>query len=65
MKKNPLTTTQIDQLGDRLRAGSYTEADLRLLNEYRRSFGDAYNEVILKIFLKGILATGSPSPSNR
>lgn len=37
---------QIDRLGDRLRKGPPTESDLRLLDEYRRSFGNAYDAVV-------------------
>lgn len=37
--------TQIDQLGDRLRKGEVTEEDLRLLEAYRLSFDEAYEEV--------------------
>ena len=37
-----LSKTQIDRLGDRLRTGDISEADLRLLDSYRRSFTDAY-----------------------
>jgi ppGpp synthetase/RelA/SpoT-type nucleotidyltranferase len=37
--------TQIDQLGDRLRKGDVTEEDLRLLEAYRLSFDEAYEEV--------------------
>jgi ppGpp synthetase/RelA/SpoT-type nucleotidyltranferase len=41
-----LSKTQIDRLGDRLRKGSPTEADLRLLDDYRLSFGEAYDTVV-------------------
>lgn len=41
--------TQVDKLGDRLRSGNPTEADLRELDEYRRSFGPAYEEVVRRI----------------
>ena len=41
-----LSKTQIDRLGDRMRKGSISEADIKMLNDYRRSFGDAYEEVI-------------------
>jgi len=44
-----LSKTQIDRLGDRLRKGSPSEADLRLLDEYRLSFGDAYDAIIRTI----------------
>ncbi len=36
---------QIDKLGERLRSGPVTEADLRQLDEYRLSFGPSYQEV--------------------
>jgi putative GTP pyrophosphokinase len=41
--------SRIDRLGDRLRRGPPSEADLRLLDEYRRSFGSAYESVIRTI----------------
>jgi putative GTP pyrophosphokinase len=44
-----LSKTQIDRLGDRLRKGPLSEADLRLLDEYRLSFGDAYDATIRTI----------------
>jgi len=37
-----LSKTQIDRLGDRLRKGNITDSDLRLLDEYRRSFTTTY-----------------------
>jgi hypothetical protein len=44
-----LSNSQIDRLGDRLKKGSPSEADLRLLDEYRHSFDDAYDVVIRTI----------------
>ena len=44
-----LSRTSIDRLGDRLRQGSVTDADLRVLDEYRRSFGEAYENVVQTI----------------
>jgi len=41
-----ISKTQIDRLGDRIRGGSLTDPDLRLLDDYRRSFGDAYETVV-------------------
>jgi putative GTP pyrophosphokinase len=41
--------SQIDRLGERLKKGSPSDADLRLLDEYRRSFGPAYDFVIRTI----------------
>jgi ppGpp synthetase/RelA/SpoT-type nucleotidyltranferase len=41
-----ISKTQIDKLGDRLRKADITEADLRTLDEYRRSFSGAYEFVV-------------------
>lgn len=40
---------QIDRLGNRLREGDISDADLRLLDNYRRSFTDAYEDVVGRI----------------
>jgi putative GTP pyrophosphokinase len=40
------TKSQIDRLGQRLRAQTFQEAELTLLDEYRRSFGPAYDRVV-------------------
>ena len=40
-----ISKTQIDRLGDRLRKGNIADSDLRLLDEYRRSFNAAYGVV--------------------
>jgi ppGpp synthetase/RelA/SpoT-type nucleotidyltranferase len=37
--------TQTDLLGERLKNGSHTEADLNLLDAYRRTFHSSYEEV--------------------
>jgi len=61
---NNLSKTQIDKLGDRVRKGDITEADLRLLDEYRRSFSDAYEFVIEEIRSRLELEpTGRPAKS--
>ena len=44
-----MSKTQIDRLGDRLKKGDVGDADLRLLDQYRRSFADAFEIVIQKI----------------
>jgi putative GTP pyrophosphokinase len=44
-----LSKTQVDRLGDRLKEGEPSEADLRLLDEYRRSFGEVYDFVVSAI----------------
>ena len=47
MIKNAFTKTQIDRLGERLKGGLHTEGDLRLLDDYRRSFREA-NEAVIR-----------------
>ena len=58
-----LSKNQIDRLGDRLRDGSHSEADLGLLDEYRRSFGQAYEAVIRAIRQLSQAPTGRPAKS--
>lgn len=59
-----VSKTQIDRLGDRLRAGNVTEDDLRLLDAYRRSFSDAYEFVVGAIRKELTLEpTGRPAKS--
>lgn len=58
MCKMPVSKTQIDRLGDRLKGGSHTESDLRLLDDYRRSFGEAYEAVVRTIRQRGEFPTG-------
>jgi len=59
-----LSKNQIDRLGDRLRKGDISEDDLRLLDSYRRSFTDAYEEVVGKIIYElGLEPTGRPAKS--
>jgi GTP pyrophosphokinase len=43
---NGLSKTQIDRLGDRLRRGDMSEADLRMLDDYRRVFSESYEFVV-------------------
>jgi hypothetical protein len=59
----PVSKTQIDRLGDRLKGGSHTESDLRLLDDYRRSFGEAYQAVVRIIVQRGEFPTGRPAKS--
>jgi putative GTP pyrophosphokinase len=59
-----LSRTQIDRLGDRLRKGNITEADLRLLDEYRRTFTPSYEVIIGRIRKDlGLEPTGRPAKS--
>lgn len=56
--------TQIDRLGDRLRKGPLAEADLKALDDYRRSFGKAYDSVVRAIRERTQLEpTGRPAKS--
>jgi putative GTP pyrophosphokinase len=59
-----ISKSKIDRLGDRLRKGNTTDDDLRLLDEYRRSFTYAYDTVVGRIRqnLK-IEPTGRPAKS--
>jgi len=41
-----LTKGQVDRLGDRLRKGDIGDDDLRLFDNYRRSFSEAYEIVV-------------------
>ncbi|MCY2952268.1 MAG: hypothetical protein NTU53_09865 [Planctomycetota bacterium] len=54
----PVSKTQIDRLGDRLKGGYHTESDLRLLDDYRRSFGEVYDTVVRTIRQRGEFPTG-------
>jgi len=58
MIRNAFSKTQIDRLGDRLKGGPHTESDLRLLDDYRRSFGEPYEAVIRTIRQHGKFPTG-------
>jgi ppGpp synthetase/RelA/SpoT-type nucleotidyltranferase len=53
--------TQLDKLGERLRSGSRDETDLKALDDYRRSFRDAYEFVITAVQGQGWNATGRPA----
>src|SRR3972149_1191372 len=60
----PLSKSQIDRLGDRLRTGSLSESDLRALDEYRRSFRPAYDTVVETVRDRlGLEPTGRPGKS--
>ncbi len=65
MIKNAFSKTQIDRLGDRLKGGPHTETDLRLLDDYRRSFGDAYKDVVRISRERGQHPTGRSAKSIR
>jgi putative GTP pyrophosphokinase len=59
-----ISKTQIDRLGERLRKGNISDDDLRLLDEYRRSFTEAYDSVVGRIRDELALEpTGRPAKS--
>ena len=53
-----ISKSQIDRLGERLRHGPLNESDLRLLDDYRRSFAEAYEAVVRTIRQLGEFPTG-------
>jgi ppGpp synthetase/RelA/SpoT-type nucleotidyltranferase len=54
----------IDRLGERLRGQAFDEADLRLLDEYRRTFGLAYDRVVANVQrITGVPVSGRPAKS--
>lgn len=56
--------TQIDRMGERLKAGPSSQTDLVLLDGYRRSFSEAYEVVIVSIRDRlSLEATGRPAKS--
>jgi len=62
--KSQFTKSQIDRLGYRLRDEQLTEDDIKILDEYRRSFGPAYNTVIETVREKlNLESTGRPAKS--
>src|SRR5262245_46773962 len=59
-----VSKTQLDRLGDRLKKGDMSEDDLRLLDQFRRSFSDAYEAVVGTIRKELALEpTGRPAKS--
>jgi len=61
-----MTKSQIDRLGERLKEGNLNEENLRLLDEYRRSFSHAYERVINIIRQNlNLEPTGRPTKSTQ
>jgi len=59
-----VSKSQIDRLGNRLRRGSISDHDLRILDEYRRSFSEAYEFTVRAIRNElGLEPTGRPAKS--
>jgi len=59
-----LSNARIDRLGETFRAEAFGEEELRLLDEYRRSFGPAYDAVVARIQRAGPASvSGRPAKS--
>ncbi len=58
--KDRLTKSQVDRLGERLRDNKYNETDLKLLDEFRRSFHEAY-----EVTVEAIRVRTKAEPSGR
>ncbi len=59
-----ISKSQIDRLGDRLKKGNISEDDLGMLDQYRRSYSEAYEAVVEAIRKELSLApTGRPAKS--
>jgi putative GTP pyrophosphokinase len=64
IRSEEFSRSQIDRLGDRLRKDTYTDADLRLLDSYRRSFTEASEHVVKEIRDRlGLEPTARPAKS--
>jgi hypothetical protein len=63
----PLTNSQINRLGDRLRAGPASDEDLRLLDEFQQEFTPALAETrhLLEDALTAVLGEGALRPTAR
>jgi putative GTP pyrophosphokinase len=58
--EKPLTISQLNKIGERLRKDLATEDDLRLLDEFRLSFQAAYDEVFAELSRMGLNPGGRP-----
>ncbi len=59
-----ISKTQIDRLGDRLRRGQVGDVELRQLDDFRRAFVGAYEEVVTAIRkVANLQPTGRPAKS--
>src|SRR5260370_40150528 len=64
LPSSQLSKNQIDRLGARLRKGDISDDDLRLLDSYRRSFSEGYEDVVSRIRDElGLEPTGRPGKS--
>jgi ppGpp synthetase/RelA/SpoT-type nucleotidyltranferase len=64
MTTESFSKSEIDRLGERLKRGDPSDADLRMLDAYRRAFGDAYEFVVATIRDRlRVKPTGRPAKS--
>ena len=63
MTSPAFSKTQIDKLGERLKKGLPVKSDLEMLDDYRSSFGSAYESVVQKITQLGQSPTGRMAKS--
>src|SRR3989442_7348402 len=64
MPTESFSKSEIDRLGERLKRGDPSDADLRMLDAYRRAFGDAYEFVVATIRDRlRVKPTGRPAKS--
>jgi putative GTP pyrophosphokinase len=61
----PLTKSQIDKLGERLKLGPIYDSDLELLDQYRMTFLDAYGNLFNTIIRLGLNPTGRAVKSTK
>jgi len=60
-----LSKSQVDKLGERLKKGPLMDEDLRLLDEFRHSFGAAYQTVLGYLRTKPLPSRGRPEKSTQ
>lgn len=59
-----LSKNQIDKLGDRLKKGNITDSDIKLLDDYRKTFDTAFENVINFVSSRlGLQTAGRPAKS--
>jgi|CXWL01.1.fsa_nt_gi ppGpp synthetase/RelA/SpoT-type nucleotidyltranferase len=63
MTRSAFSKSLIDRLGERFKKGHHTQDDLRLLDDYRRSFGEAYEAVVGRIRAQEAHPTGRRAKS--
>ncbi|UUX94919.1 RelA/SpoT domain-containing protein [Aquabacterium sp. J223] len=60
-----MSKSQVDRLGERLKQGTLSEDDLRLLDDYRRTASTAYDSVSERLRHFGFQVTGRPAKATQ